>query len=137
MAEQKGRISRIVKVDELQHIVFGVVLQPDIPDLQEDIISAEEIEKTAHKYLMESRICGFRHQEKMDAAIVESYVTKNDEYYQDQECVRKGSWMVAMKIFDEEKWKGVMSGEYNSFSIGGFANSEPVDSGIQDEGGGN
>lgn len=136
MEKDKEGYSRILKVDESQHIVYGVVLQPDIPDLQGDIITAEEIEKAAHKYMMESRITGFRHKEPLDAAIVESYICKVDEYYEN-ETVKKGSWCIAMKIFDMTVWAGIISGELNSFSIGGFAVSEPVDSGVMvSEGGG-
>lgn len=117
--EKEGNI-RILKVDKLQHIVWGVVLQPDIPDLQGDIISAEEIEKAAYNYMIESRATGFRHQKELDAAIVESYIQKADEVFEGEK-IKKGSWMAAMKVFDEEVCKGIDSGEFHSFSIGGFA----------------
>jgi hypothetical protein len=126
----------IMKIDEAKHIVFGVVLQPEIPDLQGDIISKEEIEKCAHDYMINSRETGFRHKAKLDAAIVESYITKGEYWICDQE-VKNGSWVIAMKVFDMNVWAMVMSGEINSFSIGGFAESAPIDnSAIEDKGGG-
>jgi hypothetical protein len=127
--------TRIFKIDKLKQIVFGVVLQPNIPDLQGDIITEDEIENAAHRYMVESRITGFRHQEELDAVIVESYIAKSNEWFKD-ENILKGSWLVAMKINDLKVWQGVLDGTFNSFSIGGWAKSDPVDGGITDEGGG-
>lgn len=129
MTKENTHFSHIIKIDVLQHIVLGVVLQPGIPDLQNDIITAEEIEKTAHRYLAESRITGFRHQEALDAVIVESYIVRENTWFNDEQIL-KGSWIVAMKILDETVWKGVMDGIYNSFSIGGYAKTAEVENGI-------
>jgi hypothetical protein len=126
---------KIIKIDKMKHIVFGVVLQPNVADLQGDIITEEEIEKAAHRYMIESRITGFRHESELDACIVESYISKNDEWFKNESVV-KGSWLIAMKIYDEKVWAGVMDGTYNSFSIGGWATSTPIDRGVIDSGGG-
>ena len=127
--ELKTGYVEIFKADAKQHIVWGVVLQPGVPDLQGDIISAEEIEKAAHDYMINSRVTGFRHKRVLDAAIVESYIAKSDEIFEG-EHIKKGSWLVGMQVFDMEVWKGVETGDYHSFSIGGFAgNRIKVESG--------
>lgn len=120
---------KIFKIDKMKRIVFGVVLQPNIPDLQGDILTEDEIEQAAHRYLAESRITGFRHESELDAVIVESYISKNNDWFKDEQIV-KGSWLVAMKINDDNVWQGVLDGKYNSYSIGGWAKSVPVDGGV-------
>ena len=119
----------------MKRIVFGVVMEPNTVDLQGDIITEEEIEKAAHKYMVESRITGFRHESELDACIVELYIHKQDENI-NGELVTKGSCSISMKINDDTVWQGVLEGKYNSFSIGGFAESTPIDDGIIDMGGG-
>jgi len=138
---------KLLKIDTVQQVVFAVVLEPDTVDLQGDIISAEEIEKACWKYNTESRIVGFRHQKELDAIVLESSIVRGEGYYFDRsvsatgesEMVKPGSWVAAIKINDNEIWDGIMRGEYRSFSVGGFTDSEIIDPAIipADQGGGN
>ena len=139
---------KLLKINKAQQVVFAVVLEPDTVDLQGDIISAEEIEKACWKYNTESRVVGFRHQKELDAVILESGIVRGDGYYFDKsvtasgesEMVRTGSWVAAIKINDNKVWDGIMNGDYRSFSVGGFAESEIIDPAISatgDQGGGN
>jgi len=139
---------KLLKIDTVQQVVFAVVLEPDTVDLQGDIISAEEIEKACWKYNTESRVVGFRHQKELDAVILESSIVRGEGYYFDKSVtangesayVKVGSWVAAIKINDSEIWDGIMRGEYRSFSVGGFTDSEIIDPAIiatGDQGGGN
>ncbi len=136
---------RILKIDKQKRIVFGPVLIPNVPDLQGDIITEEDIENAAHRYMIESRVTGFRHETELDAAIVESFIVKSDSWFgnksgSDGEYIPKGAWLVGMKIFNEQVWQGVLEGKYNSFSIGGFGERQDIDPAVMEgagEGGGN
>lgn len=121
--DQSGRFVRISKLRYDKQICYGVVLEPDTEDLQGDIISAEEIEKTAHGYLKNARKVKDRHVAKTDACPVESYIAPQDLFFRsgpfgDQE-VRKGSWVLGVHVSDPELWRKIESGDYEGFSVGG------------------
>jgi hypothetical protein len=122
---QKEYLIPIAKVDEEKRLVSGVVLEPDTVDAQGDIISAEEIEKTAHNFMLKSRTIGKGHKNKADAAPVESHITSQDVKIGKQ-SVRKGAWVLTVKLNDDSIWEGVKSGEYTGFSIGGFGKRTPL-----------
>lgn len=119
----KATEGRIISKQDEQQLIYGVVLEPEQVDAQGDIISAEEIEKTAHLYLKRSRIIGEKHLKKADASVVESYIAPTDFTLND-ELVIKGSWVLVTKIEDEQLWKEVKQGAYNAFSIGAYGNRE-------------
>lgn len=115
----------IVRKDEQKQIVYGVVLEPETFDLQDDIISAEEIEETAHGFMRESRVIGLGHTEETTSSIVESYIAPIDMEL-GEEMIRKGSWVLGVYVEDAVLWNKVLEGELMSFSIGGFGLREPV-----------
>ena len=117
------REGKIISKEDEQQLVYGVVLEPEQVDSQDDIISAQEIEKTAHSYLKNSRIVGKSHIEKADASVVESYLAPTD-FELNNEVVLKGSWVLVTKIEDADLWQEVKKGEYNAFSIGGYGQRE-------------
>ena len=91
----------IVKVDDEQHYVTGVVYEPDTDDTQGDYMTAEEIQKAAS-----------------GATTVESWVTKSDQKIGDQD-IQKGTWMMTMKISDPDVFEAVQKGDITGFSMGG------------------
>lgn len=106
--------------DLKKQIVYCVVLEPETVDLQGDVISAEEIEKAAHEYMEKHRLIGDAHQEiGVQAVPVESFIAPVDMAVGDGEAIKKGSWVMAIKVNDPELWGAVESGEYTGFSIGG------------------
>lgn len=118
--------------DEARQLVYGVVLEPDSEDTQGDVITADEIEKAAHTFLLDSRIVGDSHRKNQadtiiqaDAGVVESFISPVD-FQMDGETIRKGSWVVAVKVHDPEMWAAIQKGEYGGFSIGGFGERVPA-----------
>ena len=113
----------IVKADIYKQIVYCVVLAPDETDLQGDIMTAEDIEETAHDYLLEARVIGSGHAKPMDAGVVECYIAPTDFESDGQfgpQKVKKGSWVIAIKIQDRQEWNKVLNGEYTGVSVGGL-----------------
>lgn len=117
---EKSYYIPILKRDEEKRLVVGVVLEPGVIDAHNDIVTEEEIEKAAHSFLMRSRVIGLQHSEKGPVDVVESYVAPVDMEV-NGEMVRKGSWIMAVKVHGEAVWKDVKAGKYTGFSIGGFA----------------
>lgn len=109
-----------------KQIVYGVVLEPDSVDLQDDIAPADEIEKAAHTYLREFRVVGEQHSVVADAEVVESFLAPVDYVADDGTQVKKGSWVMGVKINSPELWDDVEKGVYTGFSIGGQAQRIPV-----------
>ncbi len=115
----------ITKADAKRQVVVGVVLEPDTVDTQKDTISAEEIEATAHQYLVESRIVGAQHRKKARAEVVESYLAPCDFELGGQKVI-KGSWVLGVHVLDSALWQDVEAGHYTGFSVGGVARRDPV-----------
>ena len=44
------------------------------------------------------------------------------------QTIRKGSWVLAVKVFDDEVWESVKSGDRTALSIQGQAERVPVGS---------
>jgi DNA adenine methylase len=108
----------IAKADE-QQIVYGVVLEPEVVDAQGDIISAEEIEQAATWWMENSQTVGARHRQTADARVVQSFIAPVD-FDMSGGIVRKGSWVMAVKVYDPSLWAAVKAGEITGFSIGGY-----------------
>lgn len=115
----------IAKSDGEQRLVTGIVLEPDEIDTQNDTIDAEGILKTAHnflsKYNRESEM-GHMHRRLGDIGVdlVESYIAPMD-FTIGEEPVKKGSWIITVKVHDDRLWQDVKSGKLTGFSIGGIA----------------
>lgn len=116
--------SFVFKADKMKQIVYAVVLSPDEVDEQDDWMTDEEIEKTAHDYMENSRAAKSRHSTKIDAVPVESYIAPQDLEFDEgpygPQIVKKGSWVLAMKVLDPKEWQKVLDGDYQAFSVGGF-----------------
>ncbi len=111
----------LAAIDTAKQIVFGVVMEPESVDSQGDTIEDPEvIEKSAHNFMLSSRVIGKAHTKKAKADPVESFIAQEDMKI-GKEKVRKGSWVMAVKVHDAALWKGVVGGEYTGFSIGAMA----------------
>lgn len=113
----------IIKANSEKQIIYGVVLTPDEEDTQEDVISADEIEKTAHAYMLNSRVVGSGHTKTIKARPVESYIAPMDMTFESglygTQKVKKGAWVLGVKVDDPKEWEKVSEGHYTGYSIGG------------------
>jgi hypothetical protein len=121
----------ILKANEEEQTVSGVVLQPEVVDAQGDIMSADVIKKAAYGFLMnfnKSTKLGLQHSTfpKGKLALVESYVAPNGIVL-GAKTVRAGSWIMTVKVLDATIWKRVKDGKITGFSIGGKATVVKLD----------
>lgn len=120
----------VLKVNKMERYILGPVLVPGEVDLQNEIISEEEIRKSAHRFMMdllygESKM-GENHSAFKDkVVVVESFLMPCDGVIEGQE-VRKGTWLIGSKILDEDAWNKVLKGIYKGYSVGGKAFKSPV-----------
>ena len=117
---------KITKSDADRRLVYGVVLEPEVIDAHNDIVSIDEIENAAHNYLIKSRMIGDQHNKPAKADIVESYIAPADLDIGGQQ-IKKGSWVMVTKVHDDRMWTGIKKGSYTGYSIGGYAVKEPLE----------
>lgn len=125
-AAVEKRFISIAKSVEEQRLVYGVALVPETIDLQGDIISEDEIRKTAHDFLSRYNASAgldvMHAEDGYDLRLAESYIAPVD-FTLGTEPVKKGSWVVAEKVLDDGVWARVKSGELRGFSILGVTKS--------------
>src|SRR5215472_12348802 len=74
-----------------QQIIYGVVLEPELHDSQDDIVSADEIEKAAHRFLVDFRKTDVHHDgHQAEVDVIESYIAPQDLEIEGQQ-VQKGA----------------------------------------------
>jgi len=100
-----------------------------IEDSQGDIIEPSELEKAAYDFTLFSRQAGEMHERIGIGKLVESMVftVEKQTALGIPEGVLPIGWWVGFKVFDDETWAKVKSGELSAFSIGGRGQREVVD----------
>lgn len=112
---------RLIVKDEAKRLVYGIVYEPNVVDSQGDYTDADEIEKACHNFMLNYQEIGRRHFETSpDIKLVECYVAPENLGI-NGETVRKGAWLICVKVFNDEVWKEVLSGELTGFSFEGTA----------------
>lgn len=116
-------LAQIKKTDAAKQIAVGIVYQPDTPDTDNEMASAEEIEKAAWGALKNHAIVKTDHADPAPAYLAESYIVKA----KDPDGFPEGGWAVVVKIEDKTLWEEIEKGEFKAFSMGGKAEKEPVE----------
>jgi DNA adenine methylase len=118
-----------------ERYVLGIVLEPEVVDAQGDIYSIDEIRAAAHRFMEEFGGLGLMHRLRVngDVKVLESFLAPTDFALGDL-TVRKGTWLLAVRVLSDELWERVKTGELTGFSIGGSARRvpEPVSTGYPD-----
>jgi site-specific DNA-adenine methylase len=136
----------LVKTAE-ERFVLGIVLEPNDggegapvdPDTQGDIYSAHEIRRAAHLFMEQYRNLGLMHRRIVPTTklrILESYIapiefavrsngeiigTADVKPNEKVQIVRRGTWLLAMRVVDDRLWQAVKTGKLTGLSIGGSA----------------
>ncbi|MBN2196397.1 MAG: DNA adenine methylase [Polyangiaceae bacterium] len=109
-----------------ERYVLGIVLEPEVVDAQGDIYSVDEIRAAAHRFMEEFGGLGLMHRLRVNGQVkvLESYLAPTD-FALGELTVRKGTWLLAVRVLSDELWDRVKSGELTGFSIGGSARRVP------------
>jgi len=128
----KSHNVRLVRKDTAEpsieeRFVFGIVLEPDVVDSQLDTYSAEEVRKTAHRFMEHHAQLGKQHTEIVTGKlkVLESYIAPVD-FTIGTEVVKAGTWLLAIRVVDDDLWELTKSGGFTGFSIGGSAIRQPA-----------
>lgn len=92
-------------------------------DWQDDIISAEVLEKAAINFMKDYRGSGVDHMGVQQGIVVESIVFTKEKQKAIgiPEGIVPEGWFITVKIDNPEVYKGVKDGKYRMFSIQGKA----------------
>jgi hypothetical protein len=111
--------------DEEQRLVTGIVMEPEKEDFHKDSFSADVIQKAAHEFLsmrtaQKIHASGTLHQKKSDASIdiVESFIVPQNMEFNGR-SVKKGAWVITVKIHDDATWAKIKNRDLTGFSIYG------------------
>ena len=122
---------KILKTDDEQRMVYGwasVVTESGEPvvDRQGDVIEAETLVKAVNEFMEHVRVGKAMHVGDQVGTVVHSLpITKEIGDSLGIQSDREG-WVVAYKVFDDDVWNMVKSGELAAFSIGGRAIKEEI-----------
>ena len=105
-----------------ERYVLGIVLEPETVDAQKDIYAAAEVREAAHRFMAEYQNVGLMHQDLVNnrVKILESYLAPA-AFELDGTQVRKGTWLLAVRVLDDQLWAQIKTGDLTGFSIGGSA----------------
>lgn len=128
LVEKDSEISakvKILKEDDEQRLVYGVVLEPLSLDTQGHIMTPDDVQYAAHHYMGSGGVMGDKHKQAADAVAVESYVAPVD-FEMGGQKVLKGSWVLVSYVRSDSLWAGIKSGAYTGYSVGGFGALDPI-----------
>jgi hypothetical protein len=120
---------QILKADDEQRMVYGwasVVTEKGEPvvDRQGDVIEPETLVRAVNKFMEHVRVGKEMHKGDQIGAVIHSMpVTKEIGESLGIQSDREG-WIVAFKVYNDDVWAKVKSGELAAFSIGGKAIKE-------------
>jgi hypothetical protein len=105
-----------------EQFVFGEVLIPNEIDAHGDIYSAAEVRFAAHFFMEKFGNTGLMHEQFIndDAVIVETFVAPASMTIEGRK-VKKGTWLIGMRILNEKLFGDIKAGRLTGFSIGGVA----------------
>lgn len=124
--------------EEEERYVLSVVMEPNDgtdgapldPDAEGDIQSSAAIRKAAHRWMERGGQVDLNHSWKAlgqdRVRVLESYLAPCDVEIGSYP-VRKGTWLLGLRIADDAMWKAVKSGEIGAYSIGGSGQRIPVE----------
>lgn len=123
MSTTKQLTGSIVAKDEDERFLLGPVLIPDKPDREGDVVSRENIREVAHKFTEEYQNLDLMYTFESIAKLSESFIAWKELDF-GSTTVPAGSWMLGVRVEDDEAWSKVKSGELSGFSI--YGQGEPT-----------
>jgi hypothetical protein len=115
----------IMKADKERRTICGVVLEPDTVDAHKDTIPADVILDAAEDFLANINVkttMGVMHKDlKAPLELVQSFVVPDSDITINSVLVKKGSWVITVRVNSDDIWQQIKDGKLTGFSIGGKA----------------
>lgn len=119
------RFIEFIKVDTSQHLVGGIIYEPNEVDTQGDFAVEEDITKAMYRFMEKystqtARIKVQHEGESHSFPIIECFQPETD-IRKGGKVVKKGSWWLMVKITNDAVWRDIEEGRLTGFSMGGRA----------------
>lgn len=115
----------IMKTNKERKTITGVVLEPDTVDAQKDTIPADVILDAAEDFLANINVettLGLMHKDmNPPLQLVQSFVVSDSDITINSVIVLRGSWVITVRVNDDDIWQQIKDGKLTGFSIGGKA----------------
>jgi hypothetical protein len=96
-----------------------------ITDSQGDIISIDELRKSAHQFILDARVAKAMHAGHAIGEVVESVIVDDELAKALGISDGKRGWWIGMRINDPSIQEMVRKGTFRAFSIGGSGRRKP------------
>ncbi len=106
----------ILKIDKSKRIVTAPALVPYEEDNDGDVVSPEQIEAVAYKFMEDYQNIDIMHTFRKVAKPVESWILREPMTINGKK-LHPGTWMLSAKIEDDDVWKGILQGKYTGYSV--------------------
>ncbi len=121
--EKEISVYAFEKANEDEHVVCGIVYEPDVVDAQGDKANEVEIRKAAYQFMEEVQTFRVMHKgKKVKVKVLESYLAPSD-FTVVNKTVKKGTWVITVRVLDKKIWKAVKDGSLTGFSMAGYAST--------------
>ena len=121
-----GRLIRTVRFKSVQpdrQLAYGIVYEPNVVDTHGEYMTADEIEKMAHRFLLAKRNSAFdvMHDNiDQQAHVVESFIARaGDPDYP------VGAWVAGVWVPNQTLWARIRKGEITGFSFEALVTKHP------------
>lgn len=105
-------------LNEEERLVLGVVLEPNTPDLHNDIYDEVEIRKGCESFNKHCNQLNIQHMGNTDQMqVTKSFIQEVDAYIGEQ-LVKAGSWLMEAYIPNDILWEEIKSNGFTGWSIG-------------------
>jgi len=128
--EEKDYEVKLIKgsaADGDEHIVTGVVYEPEKVDAQGEYTDAEEIREACYRFMEAGAKFKLNHSgEPLDCVkLLENYIAPVS-FEVNGEKVKKGSWLMTLRVLAPDLWADIKSGKISGLSMAGYAYVEPA-----------
>jgi len=133
IALNKEHEIKLAQVDSEKRILMGAALIPNkqiYRKVEEDefyvFFSKDTVKKASELFLQNGNQSNatLQHQSKIDGmTVVESWIIEDEQMDKSKKygfSLPVGTWMISMKVENDEIWQKVKNGEVKGFSIEGF-----------------
>lgn len=114
-----------------KQIAYSVVIEPETDvtedgDLHGDVMDEEAIEGAAHSFMINGAKIKLQHKGKpIRAIVVENFISPIEYVAENGDTIKKGSWIIGIKVLSPSAWKAIEGGEITGVSPGGIGKVIP------------
>jgi hypothetical protein len=117
--QEDGPRDQFRKFDQDKRLVYAEVYLPDVEDAHGHSMTATEVEKMAHGFMLNMRNSQIdvNHDNNVgyDCCMVESFIAQEGD-----PTYMPGAWVGVVKVNNDEVWRMIKDGELTGFSFEGM-----------------